>query len=174
MIFQRHSLKLQKRKSMSKKIGRPKISEDIKKVIIKLHNSKLGVRKISNQLGIGKSSVHRVIKEIENNPTPLDLATTEATADVETTAPPIETKVKNIIQNKSSLFKNIPHSHQIDDAMIEQMKSELGYPNISYFKLLVGHQKKCRCFRCSIVRKKNWLQLKKWADINVTRNEDNA
>ena len=146
------------------KKGRPKISDEIKKVIIKLHNSNLGVRKISNQLDVSKSSVHRVIAEFKSNPTPLDQAT-KATVPVAPSAVTATTQ--------TSLFKNIPHSHQIDDAMIEQMKSEFGYPNISYYKLMVGHQKKCRCYACSIIRKKNWLQLKKWADINVTRSEDN-
>jgi len=53
------------------------------------------------------------------------------------------------------------------------MKSELGYPDISYFKLMVNHQKKCMCYACIGIRKRNWIQLKKWADVNVTRIEEN-
>ena len=79
---------------------------------------------------------------------------------------------KKII-NKLSVI-NIPHSHLIDDNMLEQMKAGLGYPKIAYIEYAPNHQKKCKCYACAMVRKKNWIQLKKWADINVTRSEDNA
>ena len=85
---------------------------------------------------------------------------------------PATAKVADKVINKLKIIP-IPHSHLINDDMLEQMKAALGYPEIAYIEYAPNHQKKCKCYSCSMVRKKNWIQLKQWADINVTRSEGN-
>ena len=67
----------------------------------------------------------------------------------------------------------LPHSHQITDEDIEQLKQDLKYPDINYHSLIKGHQKKCHCYKCCMIRKKNLIALKNWQSQNVTRTEDN-
>jgi len=147
-------------------MGRPKaITEEIKKQIIAMYKLGHGSRKISDAVGVSKSSVHRFIQGE-------GIAATARPTEV---APSTEqgAGISRVIKKNSSLFKNIPHSHLIDDKMLEQMKASLGYPKISYIEYPSSHQKKCMCYVCTMTRKKNWIQLKVWADINVTRSEEN-
>ena len=65
---------------------------------------------------------------------------------------------------------NIPHSSEITDQKLEEIKSELGYPNIIYVELNAKHQKKCHCHICIRIRKTNWLKLKVWADNKFNNN----
>ena len=142
-------------------MARPKaITEEIEKQIIAMHKIGHGSRRISNAVGISKSSVHRYIQSIG------------ITRSAEVSADPAPAKVADKVINKLKIIP-IPHSHLINDEMLEQMKAALGYPTIAYIEYAPNHQKKCRCYSCSMVRKKNWIQLKQWADINVTRSEDN-
>jgi len=136
------------------KVGRPKvINSNGKEQILQLSKLGFGVRKISNQLGISKSTVHRFLKA--NKPT----ATPEP-------PPPPTFKAE---QPKQYRVFNVPHSAQITDALLEEVKAELGFPDVSYINLTVSHQKKCRCHICIRIRKTNWLKLKNWAEQNVNK-----
>ena len=136
------------------KVGRPKvINSNGMAEILQLSKQGLGVRKISNQLGISKSSVHRFLKENKSEATP---------------GPPPPPTFKAEQPKQYRVF-NIPHSAQITDALLEEVKAELGFHDVSYINLIVSHQKKCTCHICIRIRKTNWLKLKSWADQNVNK-----
>ena len=116
--------------------------------IILLKKQGLSVRKIADKVGISKSSVSNYLKT-----TPPETAPTS-------TAPTIP-------------IINLPHSHEITDDDIEQLKIDLKYPDIELHSLVKGHQKKCHCYKCCMIRKKNLIALKNWQSQNVTRTEDN-
>ena len=114
--------------------------------IILLKKQGLSVRKIAVEVGISKSAVSNFLK-----------TASDAVAPVAPTVPLIK----------------LPHSHQITDEDIEQLKQDLKYPDINYHSLIKGHQKKCHCYKCCMIRKKNLIALKNWQSQNVTRTEDN-
>ena len=143
------------------KIGRPKVlNENLKNQILLLKLKGLGVRKISNETGISKSSVHRFLREGRE--------VTRLKSDKNTITGGVvlaETKPSGAEATppEYKVF-NIPHSSLITDEQLEEIKSELGYPNIIYVDLNAKHQKKCHCHICIRIRKTNWLKLKTWAD----------
>lgn len=114
--------------------------------IILLKKQGLSVRKIAVEVGISKSAVSNFLK-----------TASDAVAPVAPTVP----------------LTKLPHSHQITDEDIEQLKQDLKYPDINYHSLIKGHQKKCHCYKCCMIRKKNLIALKNWQSQNVTRTEDN-
>ena len=163
MIIQEQDLE----KTNKNKIGRPKVlNQKLKDQILLLQLQGLGVRKISNATGISKSSVHRFLREgrevnrlksDENTITGgVVLAETKSSGE-----PPTLPDYK--------VF-NIPHSVEITDKKLEEVKAELGYPNIIYVELNAKHQKKCHCHICIRIRKINWLKLKAWADNKFNNN----
>ena len=127
--------------------------------IILLKKQGLSVRKIADKVGISKSAVSNFLK-----------TTPPETADVAPVAPVAPTPVE---QAPNIPILNLPHSHQITDDDIEQLKIDLKYPDIELHSLVKGHQKKCHCYKCSMIRKKNLIALKIWQSQNVTRTKDN-
>ena len=82
--------------------------------IILLKKQGLSVRKIAVEVGISKSAVSNFLN-----------TASDAVAPVAPTVPLIK----------------LPHSHQITDEDIEQLKQDLKYPDINYHSLIKGHQK---------------------------------
>ena len=121
--------------------------------IILLKKQGLSVRKIADKVGISKSAVSNF----------LITAPPETAAVAPTPVEPAPTIP----------IINLPHSHEITDDDIEQLKIDLKYPDIELHSLVKGHQKKCHCYKCSMIRKKNLIALKIWQSQNVTRTEDN-
>ena len=149
------------------KIGRPKVlNQKLKDQILLLQLKGLGVRKISNATGISKSSVHRFLREgREVNRLKSDENTITGgvvLADTKSSGEPPTLPDYKVF--------NIPHSSEITDQKLEEIKSELGYPNIIYVELNAKHQKKCHCHICIRIRKTNWLKLKVWADNKFNNN----
>ena len=121
--------------------------------IILLKKQGLSLRKIAEQTGISKSSVSNFLKTAPQETATAPIAPVEPTSNI-----PI---------------LDLPHSHQITDEDIEQLKRDLKYPDIELHSLVKGHQKKCHCYKCSMLRKRNLIALKIWQSQNVTRSEDN-
>ena len=121
--------------------------------IILLKKQGLSVRKIADKVGISKSAVSNFLK----------------------TAPPETAAVAPTPVEPAPTIPiiNFPHSHEITDDDIEQLKIDLKYPDIELHSLVKGHQKKCHCYKCCMIRKKNLIALKIWQSQNVTRTQDN-
>ena len=146
---------------MTSKVGRKTVlTDEIKESIKLLDKEGLGVRRIANEVGISKSSVHRFLREGRE--------VTRLKSDKNTITGGVvlaETKPSGAEATppEYKVF-NIPHSAEITDKKLEEIKAELGYPNIVYEELNPNHQKKCHCHICIRIRKTNWLKLKTWAD----------
>ena len=149
------------------KIGRPKVlNQELKEQILLLQLQGLGVRKISNATGISKSSVHRFLRE-GREVTRIKSPENTITRGVNS----VETKPSGE-QPTLADYKvfNIPHSAEITDQKLEEIKAELLYPIIDYEELNPNHQKKCHCHICIRIRKTNWLKLKTWAEQKFNNN----
>ena len=152
----------------NKKVGRKTVfTEQIKQKIIKLSKEGLGVRRISNQVGISKSSVDRFLRE-DREVTRLKNQKNSITRGVNS----VETKATvsaTPSTNKTSSLMSVPHSTLITNDLLNNIKHELGNPDIPFIKLLNNHHEKCSCYLCINIRKKNFLKLKQWADRNHTK-----
>ena len=61
MISERVKAGLARAKSNGKTLGRPKVSSDIEAQIIELREDGMGILRIGKELGVGTSTVQRVI-----------------------------------------------------------------------------------------------------------------
>ena len=63
MISERVKSGLERAKANGKTLGRPKISEEVEEQIIELRSQGMGILKIGRELGVGTSTVQRVISQ---------------------------------------------------------------------------------------------------------------
>jgi DNA invertase Pin-like site-specific DNA recombinase len=63
MISERVKSGLARAKSNGKTLGRPKVSDEVEEQILALRNQGLGILKIGKELGVGTSTVQRVISQ---------------------------------------------------------------------------------------------------------------
>ena len=63
MIQERVKAGLARAKAQGKVLGRPKVNGDVEKAVLAAREKGTGKRKISNELGIGVSTVNRIIAE---------------------------------------------------------------------------------------------------------------
>lgn len=141
------------------------LTDDVKEEITRLSREGLGVRRIANAVGVSKSSVDRFLrKDREVNRIKIEENTITGGVNIVDTPPLEADKVVEKYSSKLKAFNKIPHSHLITDQQIEDLKRLLGNPNLNFYQLHVQHQKECKCYSCSMIRKKNWLVLKTWAD----------
>jgi DNA invertase Pin-like site-specific DNA recombinase len=64
MISERVKSGLARAKSNGKTLGRPKVSDEVEEQILALRNQGMGILKIGKELGVGTSTVQRVIGEM--------------------------------------------------------------------------------------------------------------
>ena len=65
MISERVKSGLARAKSNGKTLGRPKVSDEIEGQIIELRSRGMGILKIGRELGIGTSTVQRVVSDLQ-------------------------------------------------------------------------------------------------------------
>jgi DNA invertase Pin-like site-specific DNA recombinase len=63
MISERVKSGLARAKSNGKTLGRPKVSDECEQQILKLRSQGMGILKIGKELGVGTSTVQRVISQ---------------------------------------------------------------------------------------------------------------
>jgi DNA invertase Pin-like site-specific DNA recombinase len=63
MIQERVKAGLKRAVAQGKKLGRPKVNKDVEKVVLAKRAEGTGKRKIAKQLGIGVSTVNRILSE---------------------------------------------------------------------------------------------------------------
>jgi len=63
MISERVKSGLERAKASGKTLGRPKVSDDVEKEILELRRQGMGILKIGRELGVGTSTVQRVLSQ---------------------------------------------------------------------------------------------------------------
>jgi len=148
------------------------LTDDIKEKITTLSREGFGVRRIANAVGISKSSVDRFLREGRDvNRIKSDENTITGGVNIVDTPSASAGKVIEKYSSKLKVFNKVPHALLITDVELEKIKSLLGNPKLNYYQLHIQHQKECKCYSCSMIRKKNWFLLKKWANQNINYND---
>ena len=64
MISERVKSGLERAKANGKTLGRPKVSDEVEEQILELRNQGMGILKIGRELGVGTSTVQRVVSDL--------------------------------------------------------------------------------------------------------------